>query len=437
MCRSLVTSLCRDAILSAASSGALAEGQTRAPAPSRPPPPPLSVLPPSRPTQAAPEQSPFTPPDMGLFVTNPRALPERGSAEADNMRALFSNPPRARPDSRPPRVKSNLKLRQEEARRRAEEARRRQQEEQLFQEVEQETRAPATTTEPVQAVLRIVPDGRSPRVKSNLLNKSSNRKHHQKNAKHKFKGSGRRKFGRSLDLSSDNDNEVEDETSEETDVDFEDDVGDNIEDDEDDYTEPEVRPDGRKPRIKSNILAKKFANRKNQGGDKRANKKHKKGKSGFRHSKKVSKPDTSFKSSDETTPFPALNNPSDGSDNAITTFRPTISLDTLINTNETFPNPNLVPPPPPVPAPAPELSVPLPNFDEDSIISSSRGPGFEPSFSDMSPSHAADTGSRAARPSQLPAVSVTEIVRVSSADQSLFSSDYSYYDYYEEFLNSI
>jgi len=118
-----------------------------------------------------------------------------------------------------------------------------------------------TTTETVKPVLRIVPDGRSPRVKSNILKQGTNRKHHQKK---KFKGSGRRKFGRSLDLGGDSINEIDTDTvdQEEFDVDFEDDVFDNIDnnDDDEEYTEPEVRPDGRKPRIKSNILAKKSMN---------------------------------------------------------------------------------------------------------------------------------------------------------------------------------
>ena len=95
-----------------------------------------------------------------------------------------------------------------------------------------------------------------------------------------------------------------------------------------------------------------------------------------------------------------------------------------MSTNETFPSPSPAPPPPP---PSPELSVPLPNFDESLI----RGSGFEPAFSDMTNS----TRAGAAR-LRVPPQSVTEIVRVSSADKNLFSSDYSYYDYYEEFINS-
>merc|ERR1719384_259391 len=106
------------------------------------------------------------------------------------------------------------------------------------------------TTERIKPVLRIVPDGRSPRVKSDLLNKT-NRKN-LKNKKHnKFRNS-RRGFGRSLDL--DSDNEIDDTESFDE---AEDDNIDNDIDDDDDYIEPEVRPDGRKPRIKSDLLAKK------------------------------------------------------------------------------------------------------------------------------------------------------------------------------------
>ena len=394
---------------------------------------PLSMLPDSRPTQSAPEKNPFTQPDMGLFVTNPRALQEQSLAnEDDENRNLFNNPPERAPNDRRPRVKSNIMAKFKNTHR-GHGSSHRHHEDTTESLGEEEL---ITTTETVKPVLRIVPDGRSPRVKSNLLNKSSNRKHHQKNGfKHKFKGSGRRKFGRSLDLSNDNENEIEDASDEEFDVDFEDvedDNGDNL---ADEYIEPEVRPDGRKPRIKSNILAKKSVHRKNKASGKHFSKLHKKGKSGFRHSKKVPQSDTSFRSSDETSPsHTALNNLIDGTDtdNAITTFRPVISLEELMNTNETFPSPSAASPaPPPPPAAAAELSVPLPNFDK-SIIA-----GFEPAFSDMTNSSDDRQGRHPPAPllSSLPQ-SVTEIVRVSSADQNLFSSDYSYYDYYDEFINS-
>lgn len=385
--------------------------------------PRLSVpaLPASAPTQSSPE-TPFTQPDMGLFVTNPRALPDhhRATNKEEGDRNLFNNPPRFSADSRRPRVKSNIMAKLSHKPRGH-----RQQTEERRPQPSQDTETETVTTEIPKPVLRIVPDGRSPRVKSNLLNKSTNRKHHQKNAKHKFKGSGRRKFGRSLDLSGDNNNEIGD-TSEESDVDFEDTLTDNIDKPDDDYVEPEVRPDGRKPRIKSNILAKKFSNRKNRWGDKNANKKQEKGKSGFRHSKRVSGADKSFKSSDQKTPFSGPEQAiDDGSDNAITTFRPIISLEEFMSSNETFPSPSPAPPPPPS---SPELSVPLPNFDESLI----RGSGLEPAFSDMTNTSSRDSGPRVRVPPQ----SVTEIVRVSSADKNLFNSDYSYYDYYEEFINS-
>ena len=395
---------------------------------------PLSVLPGSNPTQSAP-QSPFTQPDMGLFVTNPRALPEQHrDNEPDEDRNLFGNPTT---NNRRPRVKSNIMAKlQNSPRGHGQQDGHRQHTTPGENVIEEDV---ITTTEAVKPVLRIVPDGRSPRVKSNLLNKSSNRKHNQKNKKHKFRGSGRRKFGRSLDLSTDSNNEIDD-ISEESYVDFEDDVDDNIDNDDDDYTEPEVRPDGRKARIKSNILAKKMLHRKNSAGevDNQPKKKGKSkwAKSGFRHSKKVAKPtaDISFRSTDETAPNSAMDdNLIDGTDNAITTFRPVISLEQLMNTNETFPSPSPVPPPPP---PASELSVPLPNFDKSTIAresSEDKGRGFEPHFSDMTNNIIRDTDVKASR---LPVQSVTEIVRVSSKDKNLFNSDYSYYDYYEEFINS-
>ena len=393
---------------------------------------PLSVLPVSNPTQSAP-QNPFTQPDMGLFVTNPRALPEQSlSNEVDENRNLLNKPPERSPNDRRPRVKSNIMAQLQNTPRGHVSGSRSHvltTPEDVVEEV--------TTTTTAQPVLRIVPDGRSPRVKSNLLNKSSNRKHHQKNKKHKFNGSNRRKFGRSLDLNNDV-NEIEDASDEEYDVDFDNFVDDNSDKVDDDYTEPEVRPDGRKPRIKSNILAKKSLHRKDKASGKHFNKHQKKGKSGFRHSKKVPHPDTSFRRApDDTTPFAAPNNLIDGTDNAITTFRPVISLEELMSTNETFPSPSPAPAPP-SPA-AGHISVPLPNFDK-SIISTSAA--FEPAFSDMTNSTNRHVTSRAGNrnlsnltPSQLPQ-SVTEIVRVSSKDKNLFNSDYSYYDYYEEFINS-
>ena len=135
---------------------------------------------------------------------------------------------------------------------------------------------------------------------------------------------------------------------------------------------------------------------------------------GFRHSKKVSQADRL----ETGRPGPGLDKP----DNAITitTFRPPISLDGLMKSNETLPPP---PPPPPAP-PVTELSVPLPNFDK-SIISTGR----------QSDRQSGRQGLFEPRPfSDLTNSSPTEIVRVSSADQNLFNSDY--YDYYQEFFNT-
>ena len=290
-------------------------------------------------------------------------------------RNLFKDPPQVSAEGRRPRVKSNIMAK-------------------LQQAGNQETEAlPTTTTERIKPVLRIVPDGRSPRVKSDLLNKT-NRKNLKKNKKHnKFRNS-RLGLGRSLDL--DSDNEIVDTES----SDDEDNIDTDTDDDDDDYVEPEVRPDGRKPRIKSDLLAKKMSF---------PEKKAKAGRGGgFRHSKKVLDGDRSSRPA-----TPALNR----ADNTITTFRPPISLDGLMKANETLP-----------PAPVTELSVPLPNFDK-SIISTAGG--RRPSKGLFSSS--LDRSRSSLR--QLPQ-SVTEIVRVSSKDQNLFNSDYSYYDYYEEFINS-
>ena len=72
----------------------------------------LSVLPVSNPTQSSP-QSPFTQPDMGLFVTNPRALPEQlRSNEVDEQRNVFNNlHEKGSNIQRRPRVKSNIMAR--------------------------------------------------------------------------------------------------------------------------------------------------------------------------------------------------------------------------------------------------------------------------------------------------------------------------------------
>ena len=358
----------------------------------------LSVLPASLPTQSAPEK-PFTVSDIGLFVTNPRALPEHQFDEArEQGRNLFKDPPQKSPDGRRPRVKSNImaKLQQTGSQERHQD---RQQD--RHQDRQPVTESLPTPTERVKPVLRIVPDGRSPRVKSDLLNKT-NRKTLKKNKKHnKFKNS-RRGFGRSLDL--DSDNEIDGTES----FDDVDNIDNDIDDDDEDYVEPEVRPDGRKPRIKSDLLAKKMSSPNERVTSHKKQKKERFG--GFRHTNRL----PSAGRTEATTPRGAggaLNKP----DNAITTFRPSISLDGLMKSNETLP-----------PPPATELSVPLPNFDK-SIISSAdqrtAGGLFSSSLGDLNNS-------------RQPPQSVTEIVRVSSKDQNLFNSDYSYYDYYEEFINS-
>merc|ERR1712128_222259 len=111
-----------------------------------------------------------------------------------------------------------------------------------------------TTTEKILPVLRINPDGRSPRVKSNLKKKNKHKNKNNRNNKDRLKHS-RVSFGRSLDLEDDSKNEIQD-----------------VRDiDSDDYDEPEVRPDGRKPRIKSNIKAKETMNGK-QSSRKKKNK---------------------------------------------------------------------------------------------------------------------------------------------------------------------
>lgn len=371
--------------------------------------PPISSLPESNPTQTAP-QNPFTMPDMGLFVTNPRALPDHHKANNP-----FMEPPKKTRDGRRPRVKSNIMASLLHHRpgsvpggsgpAHAEEV---------------------ATTQRIVPVLRINPDGRKPRVKSNILNKNNNKKKKNKNdrkkgSRHKGSNRSRAGFARSLDLDDDSENEI----NESFDVSY---------DADEDYIEPEVRPDGRKPRIKSNIKVKESIH-----GNQSANKKKK---SSFRHSKKVARPAT-------TTPASNSNDDLiDDTDNAITTFRPIISLEDLMSTNETFP------------APPPEVSVPLPNFDKSIIDTSDRDKetktsderrraqvrdrfaeavfqptprGFlqskeEPAFSDFPKRQVLDrAGWERVRQS---VQSATEIVRVSSKDQSLFDSDYNYEDYY-------
>lgn len=360
---------------------------------------PISLLPVSNPTQTAP-QNPFTVSDMGLFVTNPRALPDHHKTQDP-----FIDPPKIIQDGRRPRVKSNIMAKLQNRPGPI-----------VGPSVESSTEV-QTTTKKIVPVLRINPDGRSPRVKANMKNKNKKNKNNRNNRKNKWKfHNSRVGFGRSLDLESDSINEIEVTTQISK---F------------DDYNEPEVRPDGRKPRIKSNIKVKETMNGK-QSSHKKKNWRNK----SFRHSKKVSKPSAS--AFNKRAPFEAPNDLIDDLDNAITTFRPVISLEDLMSTNETFP------------APPTALSVPLPNFDKSIINSSDRERfagavfkptprGFmqqEPAFSDFPKNSLFD--SRDSRGDFKQTVqSATEIVRVSSKDQNLFNSDYNYEDYYYQELHDV
>ena len=230
-----------------------------------------------------------------------------------------------------------------------------------------------------------MPDGRLPRVKSDLKKKNRNKKKNNRKLKN-----SRRGFGRSLDFGSE-DNEIEEDTDVE---DFNE-----VEDEDEDYVEPEVRPDGKKPRIKSDIKVK---DNNNLGKGAAGRLKSRRPGPGFRHSLKVDKPSsTGF--SDTAQQSLQSDDLNSGRDNAVTTFRPVINLEHLPEINETLPDA------------AAELSVPLPNL-----------PLSEPAFSDLS-SGGLETPGRLVPPVQ----SVTEIVRVSSKDQNLFNSDY--YDYYDDY----
>ena len=257
-----------------------------------------------------------------------------------------------------------------------------------------------TTKKPV-PVLRINPDGRSPRVKSNQRNKKNQNKKKKtfRNLRKQFQ---RERSGRSQDIDGEEANSVVDSDSDES----------------DDYVEPELRPDGKKPRIKSNLKAKQ------QMGSKQSSKQKK---SGFRHSKRVP---LNHSSPFEATTTLAENRPgedTDETDIAITTFRPTISLEEFNpgETNETFP------------VPATKLSVPLPNFDKERFSEAVFHPtprGFtrnEPAFSENA---AVNSGSK--QKMEVAVETATEIVRVSSKDQNLFDSDYNYEDYYYDQINS-
>ena len=260
------------------------------------------------------------------------------------------------------------------------------------------------TTKKTVPVLRINPDGRSPRVKSNQRNKKNQNKKKKtfRNLRKQFQ---RERSGRSQDI------DGEDEANS---------VVGSDSDESDDYVEPELRPDGKKPRIKSNLKAKQ-----QMGGQSGKQKK----KSGFRHSKRVKPLNHSSREPFEaTTLADGPGEDADETDIAITTFRPTISLEEFNpgETNETFP------------ALATKLSVPLPNFDKERFSEAVFQPtprGFtrnEPAFSEK----AAINSSKSKEKMEVAVETATEIVRVSSKDQNLFDSDYNYEDYYYDQINS-
>merc|ERR1719278_1814533 len=127
----------------------------------------------------------------------------------------------------------------------------------------------------------------------------------------------RERSGRSQDIDGEEANSVVDSDSDES----------------DDYVEPELRPDGKKPRIKSNLKAKQQMGKGQSGSQK---------KSGFRHSKRVPLNHSSrgpFQATTLADGSPGED--ADETDIAITTFRPTISLEEFNpgETNETFPVP--------------------------------------------------------------------------------------------------
>merc|ERR1712038_232265 len=153
---------------------------------------------------------------MGLFVTNPRALPDHHKAS----RNPFREPPERSPDGRRPRVKSNImaSLQNRPGPTAGPPA--------VVQPKEQTTKKPVP-------VLRINPDGRSPRVKSNQRNKKNQNKKKKtfRNLRKQFQ---RERSGRSQDIDGEEANSV---------------AGDSDSEDSDGYVEPELRPDGKKPRI--------------------------------------------------------------------------------------------------------------------------------------------------------------------------------------------
>jgi len=172
----------------------------------------------------------FTTDDMGLFVTNPRALPHHGNEN------IMTKIPKIIDDGKKPRVKSDIMARFKNR-------------PNIINHISS-TSSPSLQMDEVineVPVLRIKPDGRQPRVKSDIENRKKNKKKGKTKGRTNFKNNwhrfhsrikSRKNFARSLNLES-RERKIKNGVN-----------------DFDDYDEPEVRPDGRKPRVKSNIKAK-------------------------------------------------------------------------------------------------------------------------------------------------------------------------------------
>jgi len=298
-----------------------------------------------------------------------------------------------------------------------------------------------TTTKPI---LKIIPDGRAPRVKANLRSgrtfgkKFNNGGHDSKEDDHKSSqqngrrgeeksGTGRRN-GRRLDVDDNVDfkqNEIDEDPT---------------------IFKPEVRPDGRTPRVKSNLRAKKAfsGNRDNSNNNSNNNNNN--------NNINNDKNNNNKKNNDENK---ANNNNQRPTKQEITTFRPRVDLAELLETTLSprltvpLPNPLLT-----VPLPNNRLTVPLPNIkevgksEEDEKETEERrqnGGRFsgslrptprglfshrEPAFSDYPERKGPLQGSKMVPGRE----SVTEIVSVFLTDRSLFEDEFEldYYDYYDD-----
>ncbi len=169
------------------------------------------------------------------------------------------------------------------------------------------------------------PDGRQPRVKSDIRQKKKNKGKNNKNNRNGGGGRGRNgrghkkplrvglpgsegqknsRFhqgaGRSIDLdASDDENEIGGvEDNKETREQEQEEIGNDISNPDDD--QPKVRPDGQKPRVKSDILARGGGGGGRRGGGGGRRKKNK-----FRHSKRV-EPDQKVKFVFQPTPTPEV-----------------------------------------------------------------------------------------------------------------------------------